>query len=145
MVHAYGVGFEAEPGDPLTRRTCEVFFDVLGLLLRAGVTVVAEAAFQDQVWRQGLEPLDGLAELRIVQCSVDASTARARMAKRLRQDPSRRAHADAAYLAALDRGENPIAPFEPLSLDAPSIVVDTTDGYRPALAEIVAFARGQPA
>jgi len=39
-------GFVAGPGDELSRRTLPVFFDVLELLLRAGVTTVAEAAFQ---------------------------------------------------------------------------------------------------
>ena len=43
MVHASTVPFVAEPGDALTRRTLAVFFDMLRLLLRAGVTVVAEA------------------------------------------------------------------------------------------------------
>lgn len=43
MVHA-NPGFTPGPGDPLTRRTLATFFDVLRLLLRAGVTVVAEAA-----------------------------------------------------------------------------------------------------
>jgi hypothetical protein len=33
-----------------------VFFGVLDLLLRAGVTTVAEAAFQDHVWRPRLTP-----------------------------------------------------------------------------------------
>lgn len=29
--------------------------------------------------------------------------------------------------------------FERVSIDAPSIVVDTTDGYAPGLADLVAF------
>src|SRR5262249_25628254 len=49
MVHAAG-SFRAAPGDPLTVRTLRVFFDVVYLLVSAGVTVVAEAAFQDTVW-----------------------------------------------------------------------------------------------
>jgi hypothetical protein len=32
--------------------------------------------------------------------------------------------------------------FERLSLDAPSLSVDTTDGYAPGLARIVAFVGG---
>jgi hypothetical protein len=47
---------------------------------QGGVTTVAEAAFQDHVWRPRLEPLLDLAQLRIVHCIVDAglsaSTAR---------------------------------------------------------------------
>jgi hypothetical protein len=33
--------------------------------------------------------------------------------------------------------------FTPISLDAPSIEVDTTGGYRPGLDQIVAFVNGQ--
>src|SRR6266851_3009325 len=47
-------GFVPRPGDELTARTLPVFFGVLELLLRAGVTTVAEAAFQDRVWRPDL-------------------------------------------------------------------------------------------
>ena len=32
--------------------------------------------------------------------------------------------------------------FAPLRLDAPTIEVDTTSGYRPALEEVIAFAAG---
>ena len=44
--------------DPLTLRTYEIFFAALELMLRAEVTVVAEAAFQHPLWSHGLEPLD---------------------------------------------------------------------------------------
>src|SRR5207344_2998583 len=36
-----------EAGDELARRTLSAFFDVLRLLLERGISVVAEAAFQD--------------------------------------------------------------------------------------------------
>ena len=52
-------------------RTLPVFFGVLELLLRAGVTTVAEAAFQDRIWRPRLEALRGLARFRVVHCTVD--------------------------------------------------------------------------
>jgi hypothetical protein len=35
------------------------------------------------------------------------------------------------------------AAFDRVRIDAPSIEVDTSDGYRPGLEEIVAFAGGQ--
>src|SRR5579864_6319127 len=66
MVHAEAVTFEPRPGDPLTERTLRVFFDTLRLLLDARVTVVAEAAFQDPVWRANLERLAPMARLRVV-------------------------------------------------------------------------------
>jgi predicted kinase len=134
MVHAFGSGYQAGPGDPLTMRTLPVFFDVLRLLATAGVTVVAEAAFQDARWREGIEPLSGLVQFRIVQCTVDDDVARERLAR------LRAAHGDRSpgALKAL-AGGSPFADFDRLSLPVPSIVVDTTDGYAPDLPAIVEF------
>ncbi len=134
LVHAYGADFQAGPGDSLTVRALPVFFEVLRVLAVAGVTVVAEAAFQDRLWRQGLKPLMDLVHLRIVHCTVDDAVARERLAR------LRPAHGDRspAALRALS-GERPFAGFERISIREPSIVVDTTHGYAPALPEIVAF------
>jgi predicted kinase len=132
MVHATP-GFRAEPGDPLTLRTLPTFFGVLHLLLENGVTTVAEAAFQDHVWRPNLEPLLTTAELRIVHCRVPDEVAAERRGRRAAAEPTRRAHAD-------DRGVVPPAEFRRLALNAPAIEVDTSAGYRPGLEEIAAFA-----
>src|SRR5215472_5432584 len=134
-------GFIAEPGDELTIRTLPVFFGTLGLLIRAGVTTVAEAAFQDRIWRLGLEPLIDVAEFRIVHCTVAADLAFRRSLRRVSHNPLRSAHADP------EPGDKPEwtrrhADFERLTLEAPWMKVDTTSGYRPALPEIVAFAAG---
>jgi predicted kinase len=137
MVHTEGSEFQAAAGDPLTQRTLPLFFEVLGLLLEAGVTVVAEAAFQDQLWKPGLEPLVGLADLRIVQCRVDAAVAHERYEQRLAAG-GRRAHGT-IIRTELEDWERAYASFERVSVPAPSIDVDTTDGYAPDLAEIVDF------
>ena len=140
MVHATP-GFVPARGDELTRRTLPVFFGVLELLLSAGVTTVAEAAFQDHVWRPGLEPLRRLAELRIVHCTVDADTAFTRSLLRGEQNPLRLAHADPGPDDAAEHARRHRA-FDRVSLTAPSIEVNCTDGYQPGLAEIVAFVNG---
>src|SRR5215216_3975831 len=137
LVHAQGGEFQAAAGDPLTQRTLPLFFEVLRLLLGAGVTVVAEAAFQDRLWRPGLEPLAELARLRIVQCNVDAVVAHERHEHRLAAG-GRKAHAKMIG-NELDKWRDAYESFDRLSLAAPSIDVDTTDGYAPDLAEIVAF------
>ena len=124
MAHA-SPGFRPGPGDELTRRTLPVFFGVLESLLRAGVTTVAEAAFQDRVWRPGLVPLREFAEIRIVHCVVDPDVALTR-----RRQRSRPAHPDSSW---------DVPRFDRVSVDAPWIEVDTADGYRPPLAQIVAF------
>jgi predicted kinase len=140
MAHA-SPGFVPGPGDELTRRTLPVFFGVLELLLRAGVTTVAEAAFQNRLWRSGLDPLRNLARFRIVDCTVDADVAFRRNLRRKEENPPRRAHAD---LGPQDVPDQALAhsSFDRVSVDAPRIEVDTTNGYRPGLEEIVAFVNG---
>jgi predicted kinase len=68
MVHT-SPEFEPCADDPLDQGTLTAFFDILGVLLRAGVTVVAEAAFQDRLWRPNLEPLADLAQIRVIRCT----------------------------------------------------------------------------
>jgi predicted kinase len=130
MVHA-NPDFVPGPADSLSTRTLPVFFSVLKLLLQSGVTTVAEAAFQNRLWRPGLTRLAPLADIRIVHCMIPLAVAHARTASR----GTRPAHAPAPAIASFDR----------LSVDAPWIEVDTTDGYVPALSEIVAFAKGETA
>jgi predicted kinase len=135
MVHAHGDGFEADWGDPLTQKTFPVFFDVLRLLLTAKVTVVAEAAFQDKNWRPNLEPLMELAQLRIVQCHTDPGQAKLRIAERGR----RIAHADKPLMDALETDTSALETFVRVSMNVPSIDVDTTEGYDPSLSALVDF------
>jgi predicted kinase len=137
MVHATP-GFGPAPGDELTARTLPAFFGVLEFLLRAGVTTVAEAAFQDRVWRPGLEPLRPLAHIRLVHCQVDPQVAFARMLRRRQENPLRRAHADPGPQDAMAQAPGQ-DDFDRVGVDAPWIEVDTTDGYEPGIAEIAAF------
>ena len=140
MVHVTP-GFVAAPGDELTARTLPVFFAVLELLLTAGVTTVAEAAFQDKVWRPRLEPLRPLAQIRVVQCVTSADMALERQLRRSQDNPLRRAHADPGPGDAAEHALRHDA-FDRVSVDAPWIEVDTSDGYRPGLSELVAFVNG---
>jgi predicted kinase len=135
-------GFVAGPGDELTMRTLPTFFGVLELLLRAGVTTVAEAAFQDRVWSPRLEPLQSLAQIRVVHCTVHADLAFQRNLRRKDDNPLRRAHPDPGLGDAAEHALRHHA-FDRVSANAPWIEVDTTDGYRPELRQIVAFASSQ--
>jgi predicted kinase len=136
-------GFVPGPGDELTLRTLPVFFGVLELLLTAGVTTVAEAAFQDHVWRPRLEPLRGRAQIRIVHCMVTAGVAFERSLRRGEENPLRAAHADPRPGDAA-RSARAHQAFNRVAVQAPWIEVDTTDGYRPGLRDIVAFASQGP-
>jgi predicted kinase len=131
MVHATDQ-FQAAPGDALTMRTLPLFFSIVRLLLDGGVTVVAEAAFQDKVWTPNLEPLAPLANIRIVQCHTDPRTARRRMSDRTE---SRAAHADSEVRDDARYFDE----FCRVAFVAPSIDVDTTAGYEPSIEHVVAF------
>jgi predicted kinase len=137
MLHATP-GFVPGPADELATRALPTFFGVLELLLTAGVTTVAEAAFQDRLWRPGLEPLRNLARLRVVHCTVRADLAFDRILRRSEMNLLRLAHTDPSSRDAADHIRRHSA-FDRVSVDAPWIEVDTTDGYRPGLGQIVAF------
>lgn len=135
LAHA-APGFRASPGDALTTKSSELFFEVVDLLVRRGATVVADAAFQHDTWAKWLEQMEHLARIVIVQCHVDAALALRRMAAR----GIRVAHADAHFLETVTPAD--ITSFSRLAVDARSIDVDTTDGYAPALEDVVAFIGG---
>jgi predicted kinase len=135
MVRA-ALAFAPTQGDEFNRRTLSTFFDVVRLLLERGVTVVAEAAFQDHVWTPNLMPLVTVAELRIVQCHTDPAIAIRRIAE---HSATRRAHADEALLVALESGDQYFRDFRRVAIEAPTIHVDTTEGYDRTIEELVAF------
>jgi len=116
--------------DRLTKSAFETFFRAIGLLLSNDVTLVAEAAFQNERWRIGLEPLIALADMRLIHCTVSSEISRQRVIDRSR---GKQSVPDPAADTPV------IRPFEPLSLPIPSLSVDTTDEYDPRLDEIVAF------
>jgi predicted kinase len=134
-------GFVPGPGDDLTMRTLPVFFNVLELLLLADVTTVAEAAFQDRVWRPHLTPLVPLARIRIVHCVVDPEVAFQRIVLRQQASTLRAVHADPGPPDEADYIRRH-REFDRVSLDASAIEVDTTSDYRPGIDQIVAFING---
>lgn len=144
MAHAQPGDFQGEHGDPLTVRTVPLFFEVLRVLLAGGVTVVAEAAFQDRLWRPGLEPLTKLAQLRIVQCHVDHAVSFDRAVRRSAVSEQRRkAHGDSTIGKQAEDWARAFESFDRVSIAAPSIDVDTTDGYVPGIPAILEFVNGR--
>jgi predicted kinase len=110
--------------DPVTEAAFGVFFQTIDGLVRAEVSVVAEAAFQDPRWRLGLRRITPAAGVRVVHCLVGPGRAAERVAERQGTAP------------------RPAGAFVPVSLPVPSLSVDTADGYHPGFDAIVAFALG---
>jgi len=76
-----------------------------------------------------------------VHCVVPADVAFQRSLRRGQDSPLRAAHADPG---PADAAERALAHerFQRVALDVPWLEVDTTDGYRPGLAEIASFVTG---
>lgn len=137
-------GYRGGSDDPLNYPTLETFFEVLTVLLQARVTVIAEAAYQDHLWRPNLEPLANLAEFRIIHCATPAAIAHARITQRLTDNSHRAAHGDQDLLEAIATGRHSLQTFTPISLDVPALRVDTSQGYEPSLREIAGFVEQPP-
>ena len=136
--------FLPERGDAANQAATAVFFDVVELLVQRGVTVVAEAAFQHHRWAPWITRVSELANIRIVNCEADMAVAHARRVRRWRDEPWRRrfhADPDLRQLARIERSPSGPA-YQPIHLESPTLVVDTSDGYRPTVDEIVAFVQG---
>lgn len=133
----------SDPGEVSNLETLEVFFRRIGELVHAGTDLVAEAAFQDRLWRPNLAPLVGRADLRVIRCVVDPDVARLRIIRRAADEPARAAHADEELLDRIERGGRPIESWVPMALDLPCLPVDTTADWRPSLSRMIEFARAE--
>ncbi|MFC9660052.1 AAA family ATPase [Nocardia sp. NPDC127606] len=127
--------------DELNMPTLTAFFDVLAVLVRAGVTVVAEAAFQRRLWVPNLLPLVPVADIRIIHCTASTSAIQDRIIRRAEINPHRQAHNDRDLIAEITAGSHSVERFESVDLDVPTLTVDTTDGYCPDLEAIARFAK----
>jgi predicted kinase len=139
LFHTFATHSELSDKDRLTKIAFDTYFGVIRFLLSSAVTFVTEAAFQNERWRIGLEPLVPLANMKLIHCTISSELARQRVIHRRIEQQSMPGSTRAS--AVLTAGANPpaIRPFEPLSLPMPSLHVDTADGYAPKLDEIVAF------
>jgi predicted kinase len=130
--------------DDLQRHTNDTFFKTIELLLQQGITLVAEAAFQHKLWAPRLEPLFAIATTRIIVCNIDPELARSRHIERGVADPRRESfHGDPVVQAARQGRSLPIDSYDPPKFDVPTLIVDTTQDYRPNIEMVVAFCRGE--
>jgi predicted kinase len=119
----------------------KAFVNAARALLKAGVSIVVEAAFRHKLWVTLLDTLLPLADSRVIRCVIEPELALQRMVRRLEQFPAQRsAHHDARYIheriSTADRPPH----FEPLSVETPTLDVETADGYVPGLDTVVNFA-----
>lgn len=118
----------------------DTFFQAIELLLRNHITLIAEAAFQHKLWMPKLQPLQAIADIRLVVCSVDPALARTRYLERSIVDPAREHYHPHTSIQPNEQDSEVITPYQPPQLAAPTLHVDTSNGYNPSLQQIVEFA-----
>jgi predicted kinase len=135
LVHTFGERPTPDEHIRLNQQIYETFFQAVELLLRDGITLVAEAAFQHRLWAPKLQPLQEIAQIRLIVCSIDPVLARTRFIQRTMSDPERESY-HAGGVLQLDNA------YEPPRLAVPMLTVDTSDGYKPGLERIKEFVAG---
>jgi len=116
-----------------------VLYFVARQLLEARTGLIIESNFRRGVSEPELRPLLVWGDAGLIQCTASSEVVLRRYAERHDQGDRHPAHLDPDRAAAL--AEDLVAGhFEPLDLPIPTLVVDTTDGWRPAYEEIRDFA-----
>lgn len=109
--------------------------------LDVGVGAVIESPLLRGVSEHEVRPLVARSRAAIVHCQADPAILRARYDARAAAGGRHPVHNDTARVAAEDRyiarGE------DPLDLDIPRLLVDTTAGCRPSFEELVSWTRAQ--
>lgn len=114
----------------------DALFETIRALTSQGQSLIAEAAFQDHVWRARLNELGAGIDLRIILCEVPAEVAWNRVQERIQRDPD---WLERHRFPEGHRGAE--EPYTPPQLGVPTLTVDTTEGYVPHWDAILAFAR----
>jgi adenylate kinase family enzyme len=108
----------------------ETFFAAIELLIEKNISLIIEAAFQDKLWKQKLPALAEKARIKVIICNPPLYLAQQRFTQRLLTDPEReRFHGDGSFAKT----------YEPLSMNVPTLEIDTTQEYHPDLTHIVQF------
>ena len=137
-VHTMGLPHEELPDGNLM--ATNQFFRTIESLLDGGISLIAEAAFQQKLWAVKLEPLMKKARIVVMICLPgDDMTAYRRYLKRRSEDPTR------AYFHG-DAGEREAdaPPYIPPGMDVPTMWVNTADGYAPTIEELITWMMKTP-
>jgi predicted kinase len=109
-------------------------------LVRAGLHVILEANFRASLAARDFAPFLAAAEVRQVYCTLEIEDVLERYQTRLDRGERHPVHVDSTDDAELET-ELRTKDYDPLPLDIPTLIVDTSDGFDPPLADIIAFCR----
>ena len=135
-VHTFGRG-HAELPKEANKTATGIFFDTLMELVANNVSVIAEAAFQHEIWSAMLEPFMGKARIYLLICKVDDRVALDRFVRRGLDRPLREYFHGGKEAGMAGRGtEWSAGPYEEPRLNAPTFYIDTSGEYSPSIEEL---------
>lgn len=139
-VNTYGVKHDELPKDTNAKVT-KSFFNIAASYLKAGISIVIEAAFQHRVWAEHIGTLSAVGDPHIIVCAIDGALGADRHLQRGLADYRRELyHGDARVAQYRETGQiAPAAPYSPPNLDVPLLEVSTVDEYAPSPKEVIAF------
>ena len=134
-----GLPSDRAASQELGARSFDAFYDIVERCLLLGVGVIAEGAFHKRIAEPRLSTLFCISRGVLIRCDLDPELAIERYATRHARGERHPSHTDPAVIAEMRGAE--WDSFRSLLTDGPvpSIDVDTTDGYRPGIPEIVAM------
>ncbi|MFT4153603.1 AAA family ATPase [Parafilimonas sp.] len=118
----------------------ETFFETINLLISKGISMIVEAAFQDKLWKPKLLNLLDKAEIRIIICKTTPGLITVRFDNRLSNNPGReKFHGDQSIRSSNEKFISLTEKYNPVHINTPTLQVDTTDNYNPAIEAIISF------
>ncbi len=119
-----------------------VLYALIEQLLMANLSLIVESNFSHGVSEPELIRYAGNARIAQIHCQTSHDEVFRRYRARAESGTRHPGHhdTDAETIADLETSLSG-SRHEPLMLDAPLLIVDTTDGYRPGFKEIAAFAK----
>ena len=137
-VNTFGVNHDQLPSNT-NAQVSDLFFAIVNQYLAGNVSVVIEAAFQNQVWLSRMPRIIELASVWIVLCSVDDAVAARRHLQRGLENPDREFyHGDRRVTHFRNTGETlPPESYEAPRFNVPTIQVSTGEEYVPCIDDIV--------
>lgn len=140
LADTVGVPDDVIGSQRLGRAAYAAIFALTTDTLAAGRGVILESNFRRGSSESEITAVGHGSRPRLIHCTAAADLIRRRYRSRSEAGARHPVHLDGERLEAL--AEDLVAGrFEPIDLPCPTLVVDTTSGYRPDLHEIVAFVR----
>ncbi len=136
----------AELPDDANWKATEAFFKSVELLLKSGVSVIVEAAFQHRVWSAVVPDWIQLSRTRILVCTPSPELCSKRQLERAQSDSSiERFHGDTSASQFQKTGElPPVGDYTAPNFECPLLNIDTQEGYQPSIGEIVDWLQVAP-